>query len=146
MDGDSKNIQTFNKLFEEFLDKLYLKFQSDRLKLYKKTFIIIKNSESHIPSFLFMLSCLDYKKEITNRDELFFIGNEKIKKDCNSFFKIDSDLINLNVLTPLDKKAIWDYIQSLFVLGEIIITKNKQLFEEYEKSYSLDILKKLNSF
>ena len=146
MESDNKSIQTFNKLFEEFLDKLYSKFKSDRLKYYKKTFLIIKNSEYHIPSFLFMLSCINYKKEISTRDEQFFISNEKLKKDCDNFFKFDSDLINLDVLTPLDKKAIWDYIQSLFVLGEIIITKYKKIFDEYEKSFSLDILKKLNSF
>jgi hypothetical protein len=54
-------------------------------------------------------------------------------------------LIQLEKLSELDKVAIWDYIQSLFALGEKIKKENKKIFEEYEKLYSTNYFK-INSF
>ena len=140
------NIETFNNLFEEFLNKLLLKFDSEKLRFYKNTFLVIKRMKPYVPVYLFISSSIKYKKEIINRDESFFIKNDKIKDKCSYFnINIDSELIQLEKLSDLDKKAIWDYIQSLFAVGEIIKKENKKLFEDYEKLYSTNFFK-LNSF
>jgi hypothetical protein len=93
-----------------------------------------------------MRGCINYKKEIINRDESFFIKNDEIKENCNYFnININSELINLEKLSDLEKAAIWDYIQSLFVVGENIKKQNKKIFDEYEKLYSTNNFK-INSF
>ena len=138
------NIETFNELFEEFINKLLLKFDSEKLRFYKKTFLIIKRMKPYVPVYLFISNAVNYKTEIINRDENFFIKNEKIKDNC-SYFNIDSKMIQLEKLSQLDKVAIWDYIQSLFALGEKIKKENKKIFEEYEKLYSTNYFK-INSF
>ena len=77
------NIETFNNLFEEFLNKLMLKFDSEKLRFYKNTFLVIKKMKPYIPVYLFMSSSINYKKEIINKDENFFIKNKKIKDNCS---------------------------------------------------------------
>ena len=138
------NIETFNNLFEEFLNKLMLKFDSEKLRFYKNTFLVIKKMKPYIPVYLFMSSSINYKKEIINKDENFFIKNKKIKDNC-SYFNIDSELIQLEKLSELDKNAIWQYIQSLFAIGEKIKKDNKKIFEDCEKLYLTNYFK-LNSF
>jgi hypothetical protein len=134
------NIETFNNLFEEFLNKLLLKFDSEKLRFYKNTFLVIKRMKPYVPVYLFISNSISYKKEIINRDENFFIKNDKIKDKC-SYFNIDSEFIQLEKLSELDKIAIWDYIQSLFALGEKIKKENKKIFEDYEKLYSTNYFK-----
>jgi hypothetical protein len=134
------NIETFNNLFEEFLNKLLLKFDSEKLRFYKNTFLVIKRMKPYVPVYLFISNSISYKKEIINRDENFFIKNDKIKDKC-SYFNIDSEFIQLEKLSELDKIAIWDYIQSLFALGEKLKKENKKIFEDYEKLYSTNYFK-----
>jgi hypothetical protein len=40
---------------------------------------------------------------------------------------------------------VWDYVQSLFVLGEIIVGKNKDLFDKYNSLYASDYKKEINN-
>ena len=94
------NIETFNNLFEEFVNKLLLKFDSEKLRFYKNTFLVIKRMKPYIPVYLFISNSINYKKEIINRDENFFIKNKKIKDNC-SYFNIDSELIQLEKLSEL---------------------------------------------
>jgi hypothetical protein len=51
-----------------------------------------------------------------------------------------------NELTPITKKAIWDYIQSLFVLGEIIVNNNKEMFDKYNSLYISDYKSEVENF
>ena len=48
-------------------------------------------------------------------------------------------------LSKNTKKAVWDYIQSLFVLGEIIINNNNDLFNKYNNLYLTDYKKEINN-
>ena len=131
------NIEEFNILFKEFLEKISIKFDSEKLRFYKTNFLMIKEIKPYFPVFLFMRGCSKYKKEIINRDESFFIKNDQIKENCASFdININSELINLEKLSNSEKAAIWDYIQSLFVLGENIKKQNKKIFDDYEKNYT----------
>ena len=160
----SKEIIKFNSLLEEFLEKIITAFPNEKLKTYRRSFLIIKTISPNIPVNLFMAGCINYKQEIVSRNDNFFLKDEKIKEKANVFgnFTDDCGLDSYwNVLTPSTKKAIWDYVQSLFVLGEIIVEKNQDLFNKYNSLYlsdykkevknlhssnfSLDFLKKINS-
>lgn len=116
-----------------------------------------------IPPNLFMAGCINYKSHIKNRNDLFFLNDKNIKEKVGMFgnFTEDCGLDNYwSQLTDKTKKSIWDYIQSLFVLGEIIINNNPDLFLKYNSLYlssykneiknlhdnfSLDFLTKINS-
>jgi hypothetical protein len=158
-----REIETFNKLFEEFLEKIIGQFDYPKLKTYRRAFILLKDASPQTPVNIFMTGCLNYKKEIKERNDTFFLKDEKIKENVKSFVNFSQDCgldIYWKELSPATKKAIWDYIQSLFVLGEIIVNKDKKQFDKYnsmyvseyreeilnlDKGFSSNFLNKLNS-
>ena len=157
----TKNIDKFNTLFNEFIDKIINKYPEQSLVEYKKAFVLLKLTSPSTPSSLFMAGCVDYRNEIKNRDEAFFINNETIRNRINNF-SIDIGLYKYwNELSDNTKTAIWDYIQSLFLIGELIINKAPSEFNRirnsnildykteisdlYNQKFSTDFLTKLNS-
>lgn len=137
----SSEIEKFNTLFEEFLEKIISKFPYEKLKTYHKCFKILKRTSPSSPVNLFMAGCIDYKTQIRNRDDMFFLKDALINDRAKNFgnFTEDCGLDKYwDELTHSTKKAIWDYIQSLFVLGEIIVNKDKSLFDKYNNMYAAD--------
>jgi hypothetical protein len=160
----SSEVTKFNNLLDEFLEKIISAFPNDKLKTYRRGFLILKTTSPRIPVNLFMAGCINFKKEIIARDDTFFFKDNTIKEKAKMFGNFTDDCgldTYWNELTKSTKKAVWDYIQSLFVLGEIIIKNNSELFDKYNGLYitdykkeisnlhsdnfSLDFLKKLNS-
>jgi len=141
-------IVKFNALLEEFLEKIISAFSTEKLKTYRKGFLIMKAVQPATPVNLFMAGCIDYKKEIISRNDVFFLKDKTIKERANVFgnFTDDCGLDSYwNVLNPSTKRAVWDYVQSLFVLGEIIVGKNKDLFDKYNCLYASDYKKEINN-
>jgi len=145
----SKEITKFNNLFEEFLEKIIAAFPSPKLKTYRRGFLLLKTTYPNVPVNLFMAGCMEYKKEITARNDDFFLKDKRIKEHANVLGNFTDDCgldTYWNELTPATKKAVWDYVQSLFVLGEIIVGKNKEMFEKYNKLYVSDYKQEINNF
>tara|TARA_B110001450_G_scaffold254272_1_gene279299 strand:+ start:4738 stop:5223 length:486 start_codon:yes stop_codon:yes gene_type:complete len=143
----SKEIENFNKLFGEFLEKIISKFPYAKLKTYHRGFKILKNTSPDVPANLFMAGCVDYKTQIKQRDDMFFLKNETVNDKAKNFGNFTEDCgldVYWGELTQPTKKAIWDYIQSLFVLGEIIVNKNKDLFNKYNTMYAADYKNEIN--
>jgi hypothetical protein len=137
----STELEKFNKLFEEFLEKIISKFPYARLKTYYKCFKILKTSSPSSPVNLFMAGCVDYKTQIKQRDDVFFLKDPLVNSRAKNFgnFTEDCGLDKYwGELSASTKKAIWDYIQSLFILGEIIVNKDKELFNKYNNMYASD--------
>lgn len=144
----TKEIDNFNKLFEEFLEKIISKFPYARLKTYHRGFKILKTTSPATPANLFMAGCVDYKAQIKQRDDNFFLKSKSINDTAKNFGNFTEDCgldTYWNELTPPTKKAIWDYIQSLFVLGEIIVNKDKTLFNKYNNMYASDYKSEINN-
>tara|TARA_B100000768_G_scaffold181825_1_gene206709 strand:+ start:1505 stop:1990 length:486 start_codon:yes stop_codon:yes gene_type:complete len=144
----SKEIENFNKLFEEFLEKIISKFPYAKLKSYYRGFKILKSTSPATPSNLFMAGCVDYKVQIRQRDDQFFLKDKSVNSKAKNFGNFTEDCgldTYWNELTPSTKKAIWDYIQSLFVLGEIIVNKHKDLFDKYNTMYASDYKSEINN-
>jgi hypothetical protein len=144
----TKEINNFNKLFEEFLEKIISKFPYARLKTYYRGFKILKTTSPATPANLFMAGCVDYKSQIKQRDDAFFLKDKNVNERAKNFGNFTEDCgldTYWNELTSTTKKAIWDYIQSLFVLGEIIINKNKTLFDKYNNMYASDYKSEINN-
>ncbi len=138
----SGEIEKFNKLLDEFLEKLVNQFDNFKLRNYRRGFLIIKETNKTVPVNLFMTSCIKFKQQIINKDdEFFFKKSEKIKEYAKNFGNFTDDCGLDKYWYDLNKntqKAIWDYIQTLFVLGEIIVNKDKELFEKYNDFYLSD--------
>jgi hypothetical protein len=144
----SNEIEKFNNLFEEFLQKIISAFDSNRLRTYRRGFLILKTTSPRVPVNLFMAGCIEYKKEIIARNDNFFLNAKDVKKSAQVFgnFTDDCGLDSYwSELSDSTKKAVWDYIQSLFVLGEIIVGKNKDIFDKYNKLYVSDYKKEINN-
>jgi hypothetical protein len=144
----TKEIDNFNKLFEEFLEKIISKFPYARLKTYYRGFKILKTTSPATPANLFMAGCVDYKAQIKQRDDAFFLKDKNVNEKAKNFGNFTEDCgldTYWNELTSTTKKAIWDYIQSLFVLGEIIVNKDKTLFDKYNNMYASDYKSEINN-
>ena len=144
----TKEIDNFNKLFEEFLEKIISKFPYARLKTYYRGFKILKSSSPATPANLFMAGCIEYKTQIKQRDDNFFLKSKSVNNTARNFGNFTEDCgldTYWNELTPTTKKAVWDYIQSLFVLGEIIVNKDKTLFDKYNNMYVSDYKSEINN-
>ena len=144
----SNEISKFNNLFDEFLQKIITAFESGRLRTYRRGFLLLKATSPKIPVNLFMAGCVEYKKEIIARNDVFFLQQKDIKKNASTFgnFTEDCGLDSYwNELSVSTKKAVWDYVQSLFVLGEIIVNKDKVLFDKYNNMYVSDYKKEINN-
>ena len=141
-------ISKFNDLFDEFLQKIITAFESPKLMTYRRGFLMLKSTSSKIPVNLFMAGCIEYKKEITARNDVFFLQQNNIKKNARSFGNFTEDCgldYYWHELSISTKKAVWDYVQSLFVLGEIIVNKDKVLFDKYNNMYVSDYKKEINN-
>jgi len=136
-------IDKFNFLFGEFLDKIINKFPGNKLKSYKRGFSVLKFSSPSTPVNLFMAGCITYKEHIRERNETFFLRNDDINGTLNNSFGgnfgEESGLSNYwEQFTDSTKTAIWDYLQSLYMLGEMVITENPKEFCKFNTLQSKD--------
>lgn len=135
-----KDISKFNDLLSEFIDKLINQFEyNEKLSNYRKAFILFKLAKPDLPVNMFMSGTIDYKDKIKNRDEAFFLSSTDIDTLSKRFGNFTEEIglaYYWHSLTSKTKKAIWDYVQSLFVLGELIINKNDSTFQKYRTMYS----------
>ena len=145
----TSNIEQFNEILNEFLEKIVNQFpESTKLKNYRKAFLLLRLATPKIPSNLFMASVINYKSEIRNRDEKFFLTNKIVQDKVKmvSSFSEDTGLSYYwNTLSLKTKTSIWEYVQTLFVLGEVIISKDSVLFDKYTKLYLSDYQKEINN-
>lgn len=140
-------VDKFNFLFEEFIDKLITLFDNPKLRSYRRTFIMMKGVQPKTPANIFMAGCIQYKEQIKRRDSNFILNDTSVNEKSKYFgnFTEDCGLNNYwNELPVKTQNAIWEYIQSLFVLAEIIVNKNKDLYEKYSQLYITDYKNELN--
>lgn len=137
----TSNIEKFNQIFDEFLCKLINNFNYAKLKTYRRYFILVSKTDKELPSHLFMAGCINYKDKISSRDESFFIDNEEINEKAKIFgnFTEDSGLKHYWAeLTPDTKKNVWEYLQTLFVLSDMVVKKNPDKFNKFNSMYLKD--------
>ena len=144
-----KEIERFNILMSEFIDKMVNQFNdSDRLKNYRKAFLMFKMTSPKVPVNLFMAGTINYQEQIKKRDENFFLTDVSIDNLSKQLGNFTSDIglaYHWNTISSKTKTAIWDYIQSLYVLGQIIVNKNKEMFDKYNVLYVSDYKQEINT-
>lgn len=150
-------LDEFNKTLDEFINKMIIQFPDEtKLKTYYSAYKVTKMYDKTMPIKIYMGGCLEFKEQIKNRDTQFFTKREgfvnKIKQA--SSFTDDTGLVNYwDNLSQNSKKAIWDYIQTLFIMGEMFINNDSSIIQKINKVYnnlsfneSMDNLKENDTF
>lgn len=140
----------FNTIMEEFIVKMLNAFPDEqKLKTYYNAFKISRIYSSKLPIEIFMGGCLDFQEQIKNRDVTFFMNRKAFVDKCvrASSFSDDVGLKDRWDSTPdMTKKSIWDYIQTLFVLGEMYIKKDQTVIDKINKIYDSMSISELKRF
>lgn len=140
----------FNTIIEEFIVKMLNTFPDEqKIKTYYNAFKISKLYSKQLPIQIFMGGCLDFEEQIKTRDANFFINRKTFvdKFVKASSFSNDIGLKDRWVNTPeITKKSIWDYIQTLYVLGEMYIKKDPTVIEKINKIYNSMSISEMKRF
>ena len=140
----------FNTILEEFIVKMSNAFPDEqKLKTYYNAFKISKMYNNQLPLKIFMGGCLSFADQIKRRDVEFFMSRPQFVDKCvrASSFSDDIGLRERWETTPeATKKSIWDYVQTLFVLGESYINKNEQLMDDINQVYNSMSLSEMKRF
>lgn len=127
------NIEYFNynlKLFILDIIKIFPELKEDLTEYYS---IILNTDSSNEDKFIkrYMRKMSDYKTQVSQKENSLFDNSIHILKSVD--FK---DLWVRKEMTESIKNTIWDYIQTLFVIGETIVSDSdsiKKLVENFKK-------------
>ena len=113
------SVSTFTEMMEQFLDELALTFPEQKsIKKYATSFQLVKKSNPRKCVESYIASVSPYSEHIMQKNDAFFIENaEKIPMFKEMNFKNNWTDENLSQNT---KDAIWQYLQTLFILGTTI--------------------------
>ena len=132
-------LNKFNTILEEFIVKMRDSFPDEsKLRTYYNAFKVSKMYSVELPIKIFMGGCIDYADQIKSRDAEFFMNQKRFVDKCvrASSFSNDIGLKDRWISTPeTTKKSIWDYVQTLFVLGEMYVNKDTNVISEINKIY-----------
>jgi len=135
-----KIFEDFNTILDEFIQKMISQFpQETKLTSYYSVFKMSRMYDKGVPIKIYMGGCIQFKEQIKNRDSEFFVNRKQFVEgiaNCSSFSD-DIGLVNYwHSLSDETKNAIWDYIQTLFVLGEMYINDDTTLIKQINNIYS----------
>lgn len=139
-DSQTTVINEFNKTLDEFINKMIVQFpQETKLKTYYSAFKVTKMYDKTTPIKIFMGGCLSFSEQIKTRDSDFFAKRKQFVNkltQCSSFTD-DTGLVNYwEQLSANSKNAIWDYVQTLFVMGEMYINKDTTIINKINQVYN----------
>jgi len=140
----------FNEILKEFISKMIVTFpEQKKLKTYYRAFKVSKTLNSQMPIQLFMGGCVEFSDQIRNRDEDFFKSRESFvecAKGCSNFGTDTGIVDEWDSLSENTRNSIWEYIQTMFVLGEIIVNKDETLKAQLSVVYDNISLGELSRF
>ena len=111
-------VNAFNDMMEQFINELVKTFPEEpAIKNYQESFEMARMANGRLPLTTFMSNIGPYVSQMQNKDESFFRehANEiEFLRDTN--MKVHwNDSLSENT-----KNAIWQYLQSLYMLGMMI--------------------------
>ncbi len=111
------SVTAFNEMMGQFLVELHKTFPEEKgLKKCLSAFDLMKETNPRLVVDGFMKSVTPYADKISSRDDTFFINESKnidFLKDVNIQSHWDTCSENT-------KNAIWQYVQTLYMLGTTI--------------------------
>jgi len=132
-------VDEFNNLLDEFINKMKIQFPHEKnIKKYHSTFSMAKMYDKSIPIKIFMSSSSKFKNEIKNKDEEFFKNRKTFTNRLEHYSNITSEMGLINHWDNLDinsRNAIWEYIQTLYVMGEMYINDDISILKNFKGTY-----------
>lgn len=121
------SVHAFISVFEEFLDDLGRVLpKNKKIKVYKQKFQTMKKANPRKIMEVFMKTTKSYTKAISERDETYiFEGKSEILEEMKVKEWWDD-------LSENSKNAIWQYLNTLVVLGTTISTIPQNLLSTIE--------------
>jgi len=108
-------ITAFNDMMEQFLEELVQTFPEEpAMKKYQISFEMLRKANARACMENYMNSVSQYSQQIMAKDDSFFLNNPEVFKD----FKLKN--IWTDDLSTNTKNAIWQYLQTLYILGNTI--------------------------
>lgn len=110
------SVSAWNDMMEQFLNELERTFPEEKAVVkYKNGFELLRKSNPRKCVDGYMTSVAPFQEKVMAKDESFFLAsNESIIKDMNLQKHWTPDL------SSVTKDAIWQYLQTLFILGSTI--------------------------
>ena len=108
----------FNDMMQQFLDELVLTFPNEKkLVKYQNTFVLLRKANQKKPLKEFMETVGPFANHLMQKDEEFFQTHAAEVPFLN-----DLDIPRLwnSELSETTKNAIWQYLQTLYILGTTI--------------------------
>lgn len=113
------SISAFNEMMGQFLIELHTTFPEEKgVKTFMNKFELLRKTNPRKCVDKYMSGIAPYVEKISNKDESFFLeeaNNLDFLKDLNIQKHWSSPDI-----TPNTKNAIWQYLQTLYMLGTTI--------------------------
>jgi hypothetical protein len=133
-DHDKIMLNSFNNLAEEFVEKMVASFPNEpKLRGYQATFLTTKRFNNKKPVEFFMNTLLPYGEQILQRNECFFKQDNLVER-AQSFSGQTGLTKYWETISQDDKNSIWEYIQTLYILGMNAIGRSEQLNELLKKN------------
>ena len=110
------SVSAWNDMMEQFLNELEKTFPEEKAVVkYKNGFELLRKSNPRKCVDGYMTSVAPFQEKVMAKDESFFLAsNESIIKEMNLQKHWTPDL------SSVTKDAIWQYLQTLFILGSTI--------------------------
>lgn len=109
------SVQAFNSVMDEFISDLKETFPEEKkIKVYYNSFLTLKKANPRKVMDIFMAQATPKAALITSRDDKLFTENEDIIPDVQLSRLWNEDL------DQDSKDAIWQYLNTLYVLGTTI--------------------------
>lgn len=116
----ASTVSAFNEMMKQFLTELVQTFPEEKaMKKYLTAFEMAKKSNARMVLNEFMKSVGPYSQQIMSRDETFFIEHNSEIPFVNELNLKDHWNDELSEST---KGAIWQYMQTLYLMGMTIST------------------------
>ena len=121
---EKTNIEYFNyylRLFIINIKEIFPEYKSILEDYYKE---LLDNETCNNDKYVkrFMVKLKDNKTEISNKDDILFSKDIYVLKNINFYNLWKSDELN-----TINKEKIWEYIQTLYILGESIVSDSNKI-------------------
>jgi len=109
------SVETFNELLLQFVDELAFTFPENTIvKTYRTTVASLIKKDPGVCLQTFVQNVKPHEDLIRNQDERIF---EEFSKNYGILKSLDLETLWKSELSEKSRKAIWQYVQGLYVLG-----------------------------
>ena len=108
-------IRAFNDMMEQFLEELVQTFPEEpTIKMYHTSFGVLRKANARACLENYMKSVVPYANHVMQKDDTFFLDNPNVIEG------LDLKKIWTPDVSDQTKSAIWQYLQTLYILGTTI--------------------------